>query len=1091
MPTDTGGDGHPQIRKSSASTPSDEVRTAGNAQAHSELVLKQESEVDASNEPTSPALTVLPDLRPAGGPQETSTTSQIGVSLDSSGLALPETPRFRSRLGIKDPPLWSSSPLSSPPPIIYDPYEEPEDDAPESPTSNRDTSRSTSKEPPSGSTAPFPSQSSLPSNRALLPNMKGRDLFDAQIWSCPIKTSVFYTFISTLRQKVREAQPTKSHYFVSVLRDSRKLVRCYTQNIDQLEERVGLTTSLSLGAGSRYRFSTRAGRGTRASKGSEVAADESQLQSQKEEDTNDSQVLKEGQTSQPSPKLEQDDGAKSLPTASQSLESGTDADGATSKSSSSLTSASVSAPPGPNRGVECVFLHGSLAELRCFVCARTASWDEESRMADTLAGRQPTCPHCEGATAAREEKGKRALGVGKLRPDIVLYGEEHPHAHLIHPLVKHDLSLGPDMLLILGTSMRVHGLKVLVREFARAVHDRGGKVVFVNFTKPPESVWSDVIDYWVQWDCDAWVEDLQKRKPALWLPPGSTLPDEDKPKASKASRRQSGEGSKRKEASAKTYHKNKESDQPLDTQTLETSATSIDGEASPLTELETQPTPSSQLTPQNSSPKKSQKTRREQKFNPDAKRPACIRDHKQNGAYLVWKIMQDLRRITGDNEASPSPAASVSPLASAEEPAARSKPKRARKSTPSSLESNIDVNGYTVNQETASQPSQLPAEPNVAPSIPSPKPNGLQTAPKEPAAPDINSSISAVVKTRKRKQTFTWRVINGVETRISLTSEGEQIDPPLHTSALHRPLPAAKPQKTGKASKSKVRSTSLPAAAKPQSSSSKVPSQPLCPPGIAPLAIRHQNIQTNDIDAGFRATDHYISKAQQQQALARAETPQSLLLPPLNPQPPQQAPAKPKPAPLEPKVTSPGPKVEISSNVGSPTAVMSRPPPKNPFFFSDPLAGWLWYPPAWQNQGYAGGQDRERVQGQNQGQHTQSRGAHAGPARGNGQLPNRYHCQQQPQYHCQAAQQNLQNGNGHRVPAQGQSQGQQPAGPQQHWTHQPSIPSPDRARGHQQRGSESGASSTGGWCPDEQLRQEAALMLSALRGGGLGAGVSA
>ncbi|KAG8418549.1 NAD-dependent deacetylase hst3 [Metarhizium acridum] len=72
------------------------------------------------------------------------------------------------------------------------------------------------------------------------------------------------------------------------------------------------------------------------------------------------------------------------------------------------------------------------------------------------------------------------------------------------------------MLLILGTSLRVHGLKVMVREFAKAVHCKGGKVVFVNFTKPPDSIWGDIIDYWVQWDCDAWVTDLQARIPKLW-----------------------------------------------------------------------------------------------------------------------------------------------------------------------------------------------------------------------------------------------------------------------------------------------------------------------------------------------------------------------------------------------------------------------------------------------------------------------------------------------------------------------------------------------------------------------------------------------
>lgn len=116
------------------------------------------------------------------------------------------------------------------------------------------------------------------------------------------------------------------------------------------------------------------------------------------------------------------------------------------------------------------------------------------------------------------------MGVGKLRPDIVLYGEEHPSSHLISPIVTHNLGLHPDMLLILGTSLRVHGLKVMVREFAKAVHSKGGKVVFVNLTKPPESSWGDVIDYWVQWDCDAWVADLQGRIPRLWQHPDAPRP---------------------------------------------------------------------------------------------------------------------------------------------------------------------------------------------------------------------------------------------------------------------------------------------------------------------------------------------------------------------------------------------------------------------------------------------------------------------------------------------------------------------------------------------------------------------------------------
>lgn len=103
------------------------------------------------------------------------------------------------------------------------------------------------------------SQGSATSARLPIPNIKGRDLFDASIWACPVRTSVFYTFATTLRQKVRDVTPTSSHLFISHLRDRGKLVRCYTQNIDRIEEKVGLSTRLERGPGHRSRFSTRRG----------------------------------------------------------------------------------------------------------------------------------------------------------------------------------------------------------------------------------------------------------------------------------------------------------------------------------------------------------------------------------------------------------------------------------------------------------------------------------------------------------------------------------------------------------------------------------------------------------------------------------------------------------------------------------------------------------------------------------------------------------------------------------------------------------------------------------------------------------------
>ncbi|KAL2259841.1 hypothetical protein VTK26DRAFT_6331 [Humicola hyalothermophila] len=850
-----------------------------------QAIVKSESDTTLPSTELSadPSSKLLPSLRPtvSGRDPENTTPNRTKMGFDASMAASPPplnlgTPRPRLGHHLENLRSWSSSPLSSPPPIMFDPYRESSDDSSSSSSSeDRSSSRFPSEEPSSTSTPLLTSQPSFgsSSSRSSLPNMKGRDLFDAQIWSCPIKTSVFYTFATTLRQKVRAAEPTSSHRFVSVLRDSRKLVRCYTQNIDQLEERVGLTTSLSLGAGSRYRFSTRSARNAAGAKSSAKVTEESGDGSQGTLEQGKSSQSKQSPVAAPG-----EDSADGTLFPTQSSQSGLEPD---STPSDAAAASSTSAPAAPKRGVECVFLHGSLAELRCFVCARTASWDDEDRLADTLAGRQPTCPHCAGATAAREEKGKRALGVGKLRPDIVLYGEDHPHAHLISPIVQHDLSLGPDMLLILGTSMRVHGLKVLVKEFAKAVHDRGGKVVFVNFTKPPESVWADIIDYWVQWDCDAWVCDLQRRKPALWLPPGSTLPEEEKSKPAKSSRRQSGvDGGKRKEGSDKPSKKVKEGQADVGVDEASGLSTPQNSKSEELPQAPPPPAP-------NTVPKPPPRPAREPKLNPNAKRPASIRDHKQNGAYCVWKILGELRRITGR---SPPPVTAPSL-----EVATRPKAKKPRKSAPATLESH---NVHIV-PENAPEVQHEEKRPHLA-SSPAPR------APSdEPASVSADSSISAAVKNRKRKQAVTWRMIGGVETRVSLSNDeqagaGVTSSPLPHTTAILRPSPAVNDNIPR--SKRLPRPVPTPQQQQPSSSFQTAPQNSLLlhhnqphphhphyqlhqPYQPQPTPLFNMNNNSNnssnsttnlhyqqrphiDPDAGFRETDRLIAKAHLEVRLA-------------------------------------------------------------------------------------------------------------------------------------------------------------------------------------------------------------------------------
>jgi Sir2 family/Zinc finger, C2H2 type len=170
-------------------------------------------------------------------------------------------------------------------------------------------------------------------------------------------------------------------------------------------------------------------------------------------------------------------------------------------------------------GCEVVPLHGDLHDLRCTLCNGLCSWDEEGREQTLMNGESPECDSCLTKDDRRRSRGKRGTAVGTLRPNLVLYGEEHPSADILGPITTHDLGLNPDILLIMGTSLRVHGLKLMIREFAKAVHARTGSkghVIFVNQTKPADSVWSGVIDYWVGMDCDDWVADLHSRRSDLW-----------------------------------------------------------------------------------------------------------------------------------------------------------------------------------------------------------------------------------------------------------------------------------------------------------------------------------------------------------------------------------------------------------------------------------------------------------------------------------------------------------------------------------------------------------------------------------------------
>lgn len=323
----------------------------------------------------------------------------------------------------------------------------------------------------SSSQASTASTSSRRSSASPSSKLRGQDLFDSRVFQNAASTTVFYQFIASLRQKIRdEVQATSSvHKFLRVLRDGGRLMRCYTQNIDGLERREGLVTDLARGKGNKRRF-----------------------------------MKKHYEVPRPS------------------HAQGTDFDG----------------------GCEVVQLHGDLEKLRCTMCAAHYEWtDEETEI--YLEGAAPNCQKCKAKSEERKASGKRGLAMGCLRPNIVLYGEDHPSNSLLIPLIPFDASCQPEVMIIMGTSLKVFGLQKIVREFAKSVHahkNGKGRVIFVNRTRPADSVWEGIIDDFVSMDCDDWVEDLRMRRSDLWLRQGEIDMTITKPIQSKKKRKSITEG---------------------------------------------------------------------------------------------------------------------------------------------------------------------------------------------------------------------------------------------------------------------------------------------------------------------------------------------------------------------------------------------------------------------------------------------------------------------------------------------------------------------------------------------------------------------
>lgn len=69
-------------------------------------------------------------------------------------------------------------------------------------------------------------------------------------------------------------------------------------------------------------------------------------------------------------------------------------------------------------------LHGNLQNVKCTLCSAQLPIAVE-HTATFIKGQAPACPACTDIALMRSALGKRAVSVGSLRPDVVLYNEHH------------------------------------------------------------------------------------------------------------------------------------------------------------------------------------------------------------------------------------------------------------------------------------------------------------------------------------------------------------------------------------------------------------------------------------------------------------------------------------------------------------------------------------------------------------------------------------------------------------------------------------------------------------------------------------------
>lgn len=241
----------------------------------------------------------------------------------------------------------------------------------------------------------------------------GKDLFDANLFKSPSTSALFYSMVAELKALADAAAPTSFHHLLRRLDLEGRLMRVYTQNIDGLEEKAGI--SFGLGQTGDSRAALRA-LGKRKRDTAREAASPLQRKGGMARSKSDSAVL-----------FSRDDTDYSKPMFPRSIP-----------------------------------LHGSLSTMTCQICGHkvylslaSSGQQNQPRIERELspdAGNQATaamdllsqgepvsCKQCEAHAEVRSVAGLRSRGVGLMKVDVVLYNGQNEGAERVGDCVERDI----------------------------------------------------------------------------------------------------------------------------------------------------------------------------------------------------------------------------------------------------------------------------------------------------------------------------------------------------------------------------------------------------------------------------------------------------------------------------------------------------------------------------------------------------------------------------------------------------------------------------------------------------------------------------